>query len=115
MVSTNDNDPSRNSQMTHPALERLDTGVAAGLSIVERLIRLEISRLRAMGVPAGQDEYRGLYISDEEVDQLLGSPAPQRDLLTETAIEAQLALTRQQLDGLAQHSSGRLGRLAALA
>ncbi len=101
--------------MTPTAMERLDFGVATGLSIIERLIRLEISRLRATGVPAGQDEYRGLYISDEEVDQLLGAPAPNQDPLAETALEAQLALTRQQLARLTQNAGGPLGRLVALA
>ena len=48
-----------------------ETDVRAGLRLVEQLIRLEVARLRATGVPAGQDEFRGLYISEEEVDQLL--------------------------------------------
>src|SRR5258708_7262200 len=101
--------------MTTSALEGLDAGTATGLSIVERLIRLEISRLRATGVPAGQDEYRGLYISDEEVDQLLGGSAPNKDSLAEAALEAQLALTRQQLASLTRNAPGALGRLIALA
>ena len=101
--------------MTPTAHDGLDTGIATGLSIVERLIRLEISRLRASGVSAGQDEYRGLYISDEEVDQLLGVTGPNQDSLAETALEAQLALTRQQLASLTQNAPGTLGRLIALA
>jgi len=101
--------------MTSAAQERLEPGLTAGLNIIERLVRLEIARLRATGVPAGQDEYRGLYISDDEVDQLLGAPAPNRDPVTETALEAQLGLTRQQLASLAQHAPGALGRLIALA
>jgi len=96
---------------THAGLE---TGIATGLGIVERLIRLEISRLRATGVPAGQDEYRGLYISDEEVDQLLGVASPNQDSPAETALEAQLALARQQLSRITQNAPGALGRLVAL-
>ena len=101
--------------MMPAAAERLEPGIAAGLSIVERLLRLEIARLRATGVPAGQDEYRGLYISDAEVDQLLGAPAPNQDPLAETALETQLALTRQQLDRLSRSAPGALGHLIALA
>src|SRR5258708_392968 len=101
--------------MTPVAVDRSEPGLAAGLSIVERLLRLEIARLRATGVPAGQDEYRGLYISDDEVDQLLGAPAPNHDPLAETALESQLALTRQQLDSLAHNAPGALGDLIGLA
>lgn len=97
------------------AVERLDSGIARGLGLIERLIRLEVGRLRASGVPAGQDEYRGLYISDEEVDQLLGAPAPNHDLASEAEFEAQLAHLRQQLAALAADAPGLLGRLIALA
>ena len=81
--------------MKHAAVERLDPAVATGLALVERLIRLEIGRLRAAGVPAGQDEYRGLYISDEEVDQLLGAPAPSQDIASEARLDAQLSFPGQ--------------------
>jgi hypothetical protein len=101
--------------MKSAAVERLDPGVTSGLASVERLIRLEIARLRATGVPAGQDEYRGLYISDAEVDQLLGAPAPNQDSATEAALEAQLALARQELSQLSAQAGGPLGRLVALA
>jgi hypothetical protein len=101
--------------MKPTAVEGLDSGIATGLGLVERLIRLEISRLRATGVPAGQDEYRGLYISDEEVDQLLGAPAANQDAATAAALKAQLDQTRQELAGFAQSATGTLGRLIALA
>jgi hypothetical protein len=101
--------------MTPTAVERLDSGIATGLGLVERLIRLEIFRLRATGVPAGQDEYRGLYISDEEVDQLLGTPAPNQNTATAAALEDELDQARQELAGLAQRATGTLGRLIALA
>ena len=88
--------------------------ITQGLGLVERLIRLEIGRLRASGVPAGQDEYRGLYISDEEVDQLLGAPAPNRQADLEAESEAQLAETRLDLEQLAHAVSGPLGSIIRL-
>jgi hypothetical protein len=57
--------------MTAPNTVHPPVGITEGLQHIERLIRLEIARLRAAGVPAGQDEYRGLYLSDQEVDSLL--------------------------------------------
>ena len=90
-------------------------GVSAGLRLVERLIRLEIARLRALGLPAGQDEYRGLYISDEEVDQLLGlGPRLQGPAAVES-YEAGLSRERAALTHLTQAATGPLGDLIRLA
>ncbi len=94
------------------------SGLADGLRVIERLIRLEIAHLRASGVPAGQDEYRGLYISDEEVDAILTGlagtgPATANARLVE--IEAALDMARAELAGLAQAATGPLGRLIQFA
>jgi hypothetical protein len=90
-------------------------GVSAGLRLIERLLRLEIARLRALGLPAGQDEYRGLYISDEEVDQLLGLgprlQGPQAVESYETALSGERAALAQ----LTHSTSGPLGNLIRLA
>src|SRR5712692_1917053 len=91
-----------------------DQAITQGLRLVERLIRIEIGRLRATGVPAGQDEYRGLYISDEEVDQLLGAPAPNRQPEVAVELEAQLGQTRVELEQLVDPLSGPLGSLIRL-
>jgi hypothetical protein len=88
--------------------------VAQGLRHVESLIRLEIARLRATGVPAGQDEYRGLYISDEEVDQLLGG-GPQALAPTPPELEAGLRSARAALGDVVMRGAGRLGALVRLA
>ena len=34
-------------------------------------LRLEIGRMRAAGVPVGEDDFRGLHIPDAEVDRIL--------------------------------------------
>jgi hypothetical protein len=90
------------------------TGVSAGLQLIEALVRLEIARLRASGVPAGQDEYRGLYISDEEVDQLLGASAPPADA-PPPGLDAGFAVARAGLLELSRAAPGRLGDLIRLA
>ena len=90
-------------------------GVPDGLRLIERLLRLEIARLRALGLPAGQDEYRGLYISDEEVDQLLGlGPRLQGPEAVEQ-YETALSKERVALVRLTQSAAGPLGALIQLA
>ncbi len=101
--------------MTANPTEGQQPGVPEGLRLIERLIRLEIARLRAMGLPAGQDEYRGLYISDEEVDQLLGlGPRLQGPEAVES-YETALSEERAALARLTQSAGGPLGDLIRLA
>ncbi|MCC7359474.1 MAG: ATP-binding protein [Anaerolineales bacterium] len=89
--------------------------VPAGLRLVERLLRLEIARLRAMGLPAGHDEYRGLYISDEEVDQLLGLGPRLQGTEAVESYAAALSRERAALARLTQDAGGPLGELIRLA
>ena len=42
---------------------------------IPQLLAREIERMRATGVPVGEDDLRGLYISDNEADRLLGEVA----------------------------------------
>jgi len=81
-------------------------GVREGLRVVEGLIRLEIARLRAAGVPVGQDDYRGLYLSDQQIDQLLITPQPT------TEIAAQFQRAHVDLNTLTTQANDRLGLLA---
>ena len=81
-------------------------GVHEGLRIIEGLIRLEIARLRAAGVPVGQDDYRGLYLSDQQIDQLLLTPQPAAE------ITAQFQRAQSDLKSLAANAADRLGLLA---
>ncbi|MFN0095946.1 MAG: ATP-binding protein [Dehalococcoidia bacterium] len=45
--------------------------LAGLIPLIARLLAREVERMRAAGVPVGQDDYRGLYISDAEADRLL--------------------------------------------
>ena len=74
------------------------------LARIDLLIRMQVLQLR-MADPYGADEFRGLYISEEEVDALLtsgevpGSDSghPQLDRMMEraAALEAQIAVKRR--------------------
>lgn len=44
-------------------------------ALVAQLLQFEIGRMRSAGVPVGDDDYRGLYISDSEADRLLRKQA----------------------------------------
>ena len=52
----------------------LSGGVALGLSIVADLLRLEVQRLRAQRGTAGDDPYRGLFLSEADVEALIRQP-----------------------------------------
>jgi len=60
--------------------------------------------MRGAGVPVGEDDYRGLYISDREVDRLLdaGKAAPS------SGPHPSIATLRDDLDALVARASGRL-------
>ncbi|GAB4324320.1 MAG: ATP-binding protein [Dehalococcoidia bacterium] len=45
---------------------------APWLAAVRDLLAAELERLRARGVPAGDDQYRGLYISEDDAHRALG-------------------------------------------
>lgn len=87
-------------------------GVREGLHIVEGLMRLEVARLRAAGVPVGQDDYRGLYLSEQQIDQLLAAPAPDDRATRLAEIATQLDRARADLKTLALTATDRLGLLA---
>jgi len=39
--------------------------------VARALLGLEVERMRAAGIPVGEDEYRGLYTPQHEADRLL--------------------------------------------
>jgi len=84
-----------------------DPAVERGLALVHRLLALEVERMRAAGVPVGEDDYRGLYVSDAEADRLATAA-------THRASEpAEMATVREAISDL-RESVGPLGTLAAL-
>ncbi|MGH2609478.1 MAG: hypothetical protein ACRDHF_10355, partial [Tepidiformaceae bacterium] len=63
--------------ISEQAAGHIDRDVHAGLDLAVRLLHAEIEALRAAGVPVGEDDYRGLYIPEREVDRLLqATPFP---------------------------------------
>lgn len=83
------------------------SSVRDGLRIIEWLIRLEVARLRASGIPVGQDDYRGLYLSDDQIDGLLAAPSQ----VDHAAIDAEFNRARDNLKTLALNAADRLGFL----
>ncbi|MEX1103989.1 MAG: ATP-binding protein, partial [Dehalococcoidia bacterium] len=97
--------------ISEPTPTTVDRDVRAGLELAVRFLHEEINALRAAGVAVGEDDYRGLYISDSEADRLLGgarlpSSRPPRS--------ASANALREELATLTAGASGRLCRLAAL-
>jgi hypothetical protein len=43
------------------------------------LLEVEVQRLRARGVPVGEDDLRGLYVPDQEADRILATAGVARD------------------------------------
>ncbi len=81
------------------------------LGLIRELLALEVARMRRAGIAVGEDEFRGLYTSDEEADRLLrpsiaGSEEPERKAF---------AAARDAIASFAANDTGRFGRLARMA
>ncbi|MBK6662185.1 MAG: ATP-binding protein [Thermoflexaceae bacterium] len=86
----------------------LDPDVARGIALIHRLLVLEVARMREAGVPVGEDDYRGLYVSDAEADRLVAAlPGPLADSPTHSAY-------RREVGELHASACGPLARLCAL-
>jgi hypothetical protein len=82
------------------------------LAILEARVRRAVERRRA-GDPDPDDRFRGLYVSDAQVDQLLGNPT-RLDAATTPEIEAASArLNEQAAAALALGEDLRVRRLGA--
>ena len=79
------------------------------------LVRAEVERMRASGIPVGEDEFRGLYISESEVDRLLNSRRVAPPANGAAAIDSRLAALRVELSEFANSAAGPIGQLASLA
>lgn len=90
-------------------------GVADGLRLVERLTRLEVARLRALAPSGEPGEYRGLTISEAEVDRLLAGPPQGAPAARLAELEPGYARARLDLAVLAANAGGPLGTLVRLA
>ena len=69
-------------------------GLAAAVQAAANLLRAEVERMRARGVPVGEDDLRGLYISDQEASRILdvagtgSEPTPSLPHPAEELVEA---------------------------
>jgi AAA+ superfamily predicted ATPase len=79
------------------------------LALIRDLLRLEVARMRAAGIPVGEDEFRGLYTSDEEADRLL------RDGAAGVQPGADFSAVRVALSSFVESDEGRVGELARIA
>ena len=92
-----------------------EPSIARGLAIVSSLLIAEVERMRASGIPVGEDEFRGLYISEPEVDRLLSS---KRRVVQDGGLaeqDSRLSTLRNELAEFAASAGGPLGRVASLA
>jgi hypothetical protein len=83
--------------------------LARALGLVRELFRLEVGRMREAGIAVGEDEFRGLYTSDDEADRLLRADDEDADA------DDDAAAIRAELARFAAADSGRFGRLARTA
>ncbi|HEX6031694.1 MAG TPA: hypothetical protein VFY90_09700, partial [Tepidiformaceae bacterium] len=97
--------------ISEPAPDTIDRDVRVGLDLVVRFLHEEITALRSAGVPVGEDDYRGLYIPDSEVDRLL---AGRRLPSGRPPLSPSASALREELASLVAGSSGRLHRLVRL-
>lgn len=96
-------------------LEKRDSFLALVLRRVELLLRRAALEQRLLGGDP-QDPYRGLLISDEEVDVLLESLSSPEEEVSHPALEALGGLLREMEESLARPEvavDSRLGRLVA--
>lgn len=88
---------------------RGDPAIAGGLDLAVRFLHAEIAAMRAAGVPVGEDDYRGLYIAEREVDRLLAAtPAPTNGRAPH---HTNLADLRDELAAITASAGGRLQRV----
>ena len=78
----------------------LHPDVDSGIALIHRLLVLEVARMREAGVPVGEDDYRGLYVSDAEADRLAATlPGPLAESATHAAYRNDVALLHAQCTG----------------
>lgn len=84
-------------------------GLARALGLVRELFRLEVGRMREAGIAVAEDEFRGLYTSDDEADRLLRGEDP------DSTGSGDAAAIRAELEAFTREDTGRFGRLARTA
>ncbi|MCL4231799.1 MAG: ATP-binding protein [Dehalococcoidia bacterium] len=86
-----------------------------GLALVRRMIHEEVARMRAAGIPVGEDEYRGLYIPDAEADRIMGPGSMGLETVEAELPSPELESLRGEFRQWLEGSTGRAGRLATVA
>ena len=89
--------------------------VGRGLALIGQLLALEVERMRAAGIAVGEDEYRGLYVSDAEADRLV-QDATSNEIANEgtASAEQRMSETRATLVSLAAEPHGPIATLVGI-
>ena len=88
--------------------------VDRGLALIGQLLALEVERMRASGIAVGEDDYRGLYVSDAEAERLVqGATASVSNEGTASAV-ARMDAVREQLATVAAEPGGAIATLVGI-
>ncbi|MEO6398375.1 MAG: hypothetical protein ABIP13_07890, partial [Tepidiformaceae bacterium] len=90
------------------------SSVQRGLALIGQLLALEVERMRASGIAVGEDDYRGLYVSDAEADRLVQEAELDAANEGTASAERRMEDVRNQLAALARESDGALATLVKI-
>jgi len=78
------------------------------------LLATEVERMRTAGVPVGEDDLRGLYVSDAEADRLLGAAARDGAGGANAEVQAFAAALGEPMERLGKLCGLSVGEMATL-
>jgi len=88
--------------------------VHRGLALIGQLLALEVERMRAAGIAVGEDDYRGLYVSDAEADRLVQDASSSSANEGTASAELRMQAVRGQLETIAGETGGPIATLVGI-